>query len=356
LRIYRNGTTKGTIVTTGEQIVISQHTTADGLAAVQALVGAEAVKVVPMLDDGEALPPALAAACTVLLTDAAPANLREMRRLRWMQLSSAGYEHMAGLPLAEMGVTVTNASGVNDVPIVEWCLAMLLMFERDMRGLLAMQQQRGWNRLPKYQSELRGRRVGVIGYGSIGRELARACTCLGLDVWAMSRSPIGPRHGHYAVAGVGDPEGIIPSRTFSFAERDTFLAGLDYLVLTLPLSPATTGLIGERELRALPQHAVILNPSRGRLIDEDALLRALREGWIAGAALDTHFHYPLPPEHPLWSMPNVVLTPHISGSTGSRQFLPRLWDLFAQNLGRHLRGEPLLNVIAAADLGAGSHA
>ena len=335
-------------MTTGEQIVISQQITPEGLAAVRALVGDAALTVVPMLDDGEALPAELAAACTVLLA--------AMQRLRWMQLSSAGYEHIVGLPLPEMGVTVTNASGVNDVPIAEWCLAMLLLFERDLRGLLAMQQRRGWDRLPKYQSELRGRRVGVIGYGSIGREVARVCSSLGLDVWAMSRSPIGPRHGHYAVAGSGDAAGVIPTRRFLFAERDTFLAGLDYLILTLPLVPATTGLIGERELRALPDHAVLLNPSRGPLIDEPAIIRALTEGWIAGAALDTHFQYPLPPEHPLWAMPNVVLTPHISGSTGSRQFLPRLWDLFAQNLARHLAGEPLLNVIAAADLNAGSHA
>ena len=101
---------------------------------------------------------------------------------------------------------------------------------------------------------------------------------------------------------------------------------------------------------------MLLNPARGPLIDETALLAALREGWIAGAALDAHYHYPMPPEHPLWSMPNVILTPHISGSSAGRAFLPRVWELFAENLARYLAGRPLLNELSAdelASVGAG---
>jgi len=105
-----------------------------------------------------------------------------------------------------------------------------------------------------------------------------------------------------------------------------------------------------RELRALPPTAYLLNPARGPIVREAALIRALKEKWIAGAALDTHYQYPLPPEHPLWRFPNVILTPHISGSGSNPQFLARLWDLFAQNVVRFGKGEPLLNVLTPSEL------
>jgi phosphoglycerate dehydrogenase-like enzyme len=129
-----------------------------------------------------------------------------------------------------------------------------------------------------------------------------------------------------------------------------FLPHLDFLILTLPLTLATRGLIGERELRLMRPSAVLLNPARGPLVDEAALLAALREGWIAGAALDAHYCYPLPPEHPLWDMSNVILTPHISGSSAGREFLPRVWELFVENMARYLAGRPLLNELSAAEL------
>jgi phosphoglycerate dehydrogenase-like enzyme len=342
---------EGKHVSSSQHIVIAKDVLPDALATVKVLAGAQPVTVIPSFAGDESLAADLAASCTVLFADELPRNLGEMHNLRWLQLASAGYEHVSGLPLSEMGVRVSNASGVNDVPIAEWCLAMMISFERDIRGLLEMQKRRGWDRPPKYQSELRGRRVGLIGYGSIGREVARLCSCLGLEIWAMSRGSIGPRPNHYSVQGTGDPQGTIPSRIFRMGQMAEFLPHLDYLILTLPLAPSTTGLIGAEELRLLPPTAVLLNPSRGRLIDEGALVQALTEEWITGAALDTHFYYPLPPEHALWSLPNVILTPHISGSTGSRMCLPRLWELFAQNLGRFLSGEPLINEIAAMDLG-----
>src|SRR6202008_2815466 len=115
-------------------------------------------------------------------------------------------------------------------------------------------------------------------------------------------------------------------------------AGLDFLVLALPHTRQSEGMVGERELQALPRSAFVLNPARGPIIQEAALLRALREGWIAGAALDTHFAYPLPPEHPLWQFPNVILTPHISGSSLSPRYRERIWDIFLQNVDRFLAG------------------
>jgi len=115
----------------------------------------------------------------------------------------------------------------------------------------------------------------------------------------------------------------------------------------LPLNNSTRGLVTAEDLRKLPETSLLLNPARGPIIDEAGLLQALNEGWIAGAALDTHYHYPMPPEHPLWKMPNVIMTPHISGSTMGTHFPERVWDLFAQNVERVMRGDVPLNELAA---------
>ena len=309
----------------------------------------------PSLTPGE-WPPQLIRDATVLLCEVPPSNSSEMHSLEWIQLGSAGYEQLHGLPVAARGVRVTNASGATDVPSAEGCLTMMIMFERDFRRLLDNQRACAWDRDARFQSELRGRRAGIIGYGNIGREVGRVCRCLGLEVWAMDRTPIGPRPNRYAPPGTGDTEGVLPHRKFTTDRMPDFLPHLDYLILAMPRTMNTRGLIGERELRMLPPHAVLLNPARGPLVDEASLLTALREGWIAGAALDAHYHYPLPPEHPLWAMPNVILTPHISGSSAGRAFLPRVWELFAENLERYLAGRPLLNELhpdELASVGAG---
>src|SRR5262249_3591247 len=119
----------------------------------------------------------------------------------------------------------------------------------------------------------------------------------------------------------------------------------DYLVLALPHTRQSDGMFGEEQLRSLPRTAFVLNVARGPIIQEKALLRALTEGWIAGAALDTHFAYPLPPEHPLWRMPNVILTPHIAGADKSRAFPGRMAELFAENVTRYREGRALLNEV-----------
>lgn len=323
-----------------------------GLEQVRRLVGAQNVVVAPPFDDAGALPVELVRDCVVFFGELLPTNVADMPDLAWVQLGSAGFEQLQGFPLRERGVRVTNASGVNDVPIAEWCIAMMIMFERDVRGLLANQRAHVWDRSARFQSELRGRRVGIIGYGNIGREVGRACRCLGLEVWAMDQRPIGPRPNRYAPAGTGDPDGTVPQRTFLAGQMAEFLPHLDYLILAMPLTAQTRGIIGEKELRMMKPSAYLLNPARGPLIVEQALLQALREGWIAGAALDAHFHYPLPPDHPLWDMPNVIITPHVSGSSAGRQFLPRVWDLFVQNLGRFMRDEPLLNELSRDELAA----
>ena len=144
----------------------------------------------------------------------------------------------------------------------------------------------------------------------------------------------------------------MPDRVFTQGQELEFLSGLDFLILSMPLTSATRGLVGERELKALPRTAFLLNPARGPIIQEAALVRALEEKWIAGAALDTHYAYPLPPQHPLWRFPHVILTPHISGSSLSPHFAERLWDALVQNVSRVMAGQPLLNELSPAELNA----
>ncbi len=150
---------------------------------------------------------------------------------------------------------------------------------------------------------MRGCVVGLWGYGGFDRETARLAKTFGMIVHAMTRMGIKPRPHTYCQPGTGDPDGRLPDRVFVAGEERAFLAALDFLVLALPHTRQSDGMVDEDELRTLPRTAFVLNPARGPIIRATALLRALAEGWIAGAALDTHFTYPLPSEHPLWRFP-----------------------------------------------------
>jgi phosphoglycerate dehydrogenase-like enzyme len=287
----------------------------------------------------------------VLFCTFPPSNSADLRNLRWVQISSTGYSQLVGLDLVAHGVRATNARGCFDVPIGEWCAAMMVNLARDLRQMIRNQEQAVWDRSARFQREVRGLTVGLWGYGGLARETARLAKQMGLHVHVLTRSGrVEPRRLVYTVPGTGDPEGMLPDRVFGTGQELDFLAALDFLVLALPLTKATEGLIGERELRALPRSAYLLNPARGPIVHLDALLRALREGWIAGAALDTHYHYPMPPDHPLWQLPNVIFTPHIAGSSLSQRFRARLWDIFVTNAHRFVRGEPLLNALTPEEL------
>lgn len=330
----------------GENVLIARPIDADQLRAVRERLPDVTFECRDPLPPGTALPPEYLRDRTVLFADQCPANVDDMASLRWIQLGSAGYQQLAGCPLPS-GVRVSNASGVNDIPIAEWCLLMMFSFLRDYPAILRRQRDHQWDRDVQFQSELRGRRVGIFGYGNIGREVARLCRAVGLEVWALSRSPIGPRADRYQP---GDPADVVPDRSFTTDGLAEFLPHLDFLVLTAPLTDHTRGFFGAAELRLLPRHAVVLNPARAHIIDETALLQALRDGAIAGAGLDSHYREPMPADDPFWDAPRTVITPHVSGSTGSTHFATRLWELFSRNLDRFLAGEPLLNEIPPRDL------
>ena len=295
----------------------------------------------------ETLPAELLRGVHVLLCKFPPKNFDDLTDLELMQLSTVGYEHLRHLRLADRPVRVCNARGLFDTAIAEWNVAMMINLRRDLRGMLHNQDRAVWDRDARFAQEIRGQIVGLWGYGGIGRETARLAKAFGMTVYVLSRSGVGPRKDTYILPGAGDPEGVFPDCIFTPGQELDFLAALDYLILALPHTQRTTGLIGAHELKTLPRTAFVLNPSRGPIIDEQTLLTALREKWIAGAALDTHFAYPLPPEHPLWHMPNVLLTPHISGDDRSSAFPARMGDLFVRNVERYLAGQPLLNLVTA---------
>jgi phosphoglycerate dehydrogenase-like enzyme len=171
-----------------------------------------------------------------------------------------------------------------------------------------------------------------------------------MRVHVLARKGVEPAHDVYRVPGTGDPEGILPERVFVGGGEAEFFSSLDFLVLAMPLTPQTEGIVGEKELRSLRPSAYLLNPARGTLVQEKALLEVLREGLIAGAAIDTHYQYPLPPEHPLWGFSNVILTPHIAGSSLNPMFSRRIWEIFGANLERYLSGGTLLNELSEQQL------
>lgn len=306
--------------------------------------------ITPPVEAARPLEPERLRDADILFCSLPPTNFADLHGLKWIQLASTGYTQLFGLDLPSRGIRATNCRGCFDVPIAEWNLAMMVNLARDLRQMIRNQDAAVWDRSAVFQREIRGLTVGLWGYGGIGRETARLARQFGLRVHVLTRQGAGPRRNTYGVPGTGDPEGVLPDRVFRAGEELEFLGGLDFLVVALPLTKATEGLIGERELQALPRRAFVLNPARGPIIREEALLRALREKWIAGAALDTHYQYPMPPEHPLWLLPNVIFTPHISGSLLSPKFKPRLWEIFALNLARFERGEPLLNELTPGQL------
>jgi phosphoglycerate dehydrogenase-like enzyme len=279
-----------------------------------------------------------------------PENLSDMRALKLIQTPTAGHNQLHHLDLPAKGIRACNARGLFDVPIAEWNVAMIVNLARNLRQMIRNQGTGTWDRSACFQREIRGSIVGLWGYGGIGRETARVAKAMGLRVHVLCRKPVGPSGHIYRVPETGDPDGVLPDRAFLPGQEQEFLSNLDFLILAMPLTKTTRGIVGERELQSLPRSAFILNPARGPLIQEQALLKALESGWIAGAAIDTHYYYPMPANHPLWRFPNVIMTPHIAGSSKSTHFIDRSWEIFVSNVKSYLAREELLNELTPAQL------
>jgi phosphoglycerate dehydrogenase-like enzyme len=267
-------------------------------------------------------------------------------RLRWVQLDTSGVDHVRVSPLWETDVAVTTLNGVAPSNMAEFAVMMMLAFGHRLRLMVDLQRKKEW---PTYQerwdwfmpSELRGATVGIVGYGSIGREIGRVAHALGMRVLAVRRSGSAARET-YRIPGLAQAAGPEPDATYLPGQLGEMLPECDYVVLIVPYTPDSHHLIDEAALRAMKPSSVLINIARGGVVDETALITALREGWIAGAALDVFEEEPLPADHPLWTMPNVLISPHVAGFTP--HYHERVMGVFSENLRRFLDGRPLLNV------------
>jgi phosphoglycerate dehydrogenase-like enzyme len=251
--------------------------------------------------------------------------------LRWVHSATAGVERVLTPLAAERGLVITNARGVFSEPIAEYVLMMILAVIRRLPQLLELQRERTWQ--PLVASEMREVTIGIVGFGSIGREVARLALEFGSRVVATRQT----------VAGTDVDAGVDGVQMLPQERLTDLLSTSNFVVLALPLTPQTEELFNAELLAQMKPGAWLINVARGRLVDERALIRALREGRMGGAVLDTLVDEPLPATSPLYDLPNVIITPHTSWSSG--RVLDRSIELFCDNLRRYSAGEPLLNVV-----------
>ncbi len=248
-------------------------------------------------------------------------------RLRWVQGTSAGIgEFLRRTGLIEHDILFTTAGGVHGAPLAEFVILSLLYFHRDVPRLQRMQRTHHWERYTN--RELAGRRALVVGLGAVGRTIAKRLAALGLEVWGARRAVAAPL-----------PEGV--TRVVPLADLASVLGEIDALILACPLTPETKELIGAAELAALPKGALLVNVARGPVVDEQALIEALRNEHLGGAALDVAEVEPLPKGSPLWDLPNVLISPHSASTVHAEN--ARIVDIFLDNLRRYLAGEALVN-------------
>ncbi|MBA2342586.1 MAG: D-2-hydroxyacid dehydrogenase [Thermoleophilaceae bacterium] len=247
-----------------------------------------------------------------------------MPSLRWIHSTGAGIDSFASRELVERGVIVTNSAGVYAPAMAEYAIAGMVAIARDLRRLIAQQEQGLWKHEPVSGAELYGKRVGIIGFGATGRYLAAVCKALGMEVWATKRTPM---------LTEGEPvDRLLPPDGLH-----ELLGASDYVVVAASLNSTTRHLLGDAEFQALKPGAGLVNVARGGLVDQDALLAALDDGRVGGAVLDVVVPQPLPSESPLWAHPRVIVTSHISG--GSPEGWARSMDLFRRNLPLYIDGD-----------------
>lgn len=252
--------------------------------------------------------------------------------LQWIQVISAGVERMPLRALEQQGVIVTNARGIHRTPMAEYTLGLMLDHSRRFQAFFAQQREQLWDRSPRID-ELAGKTLGILGAGAIGSEIARKAKVFDMHIMGLNQS--------------GKVEPYF-DQMYTLQGLDHMLSTSDYLVIILPLTPQTQQLIGERELRLLKSSAVLINIARGAIVDENALVKALRERWIEAAYLDVFIEEPLPSNHLFWTLDNCWITPHISGR--SPHYMNRALAIFEQNLEHYMSGQKpqMINLVSAA--------
>ena len=260
-------------------------------------------------------------------------------------MSSAGVDYLADSAPWTRGITVTNARGVYAVPMAEYVMTAVLSASQRVEERRQLQESRKWpESFIDYEIHgVRGKTMVIIGYGAVGRETARVASAFGMRIMAVKADPTASTSATFHEPGTGDPEGILPERIVGVDALDSLLPDADYVVVAAPLTPGSRHLLDARRLRLLAGGTWVINVARGAVIEEAALIEVLSEQRIGGAWLDVFSYEPLPDTSRLWSLPNTVVTPHLSG--GNRESLSVLTDLCCENLRRYVAGDDLLNVV-----------
>lgn len=282
----------------------------------------------------------------VLFTIPLPESMEIVPRLKWVQLLSAGYEHIRGHPIEDTTIDVTNSSGIHGIPIAEYVLASMMVLSRKLNHIYSeADNQSLWEPFRFVGQELYGATIGIIGIGSIGREIARLARAFGMRVIGVDKRSSDPFHmpGRYLEERqpnmIRKDDQNVEIRPVD--QLNWLLQESDFVVLAVPHTEETFHLINKDTLKLMKPSAYLINPARGALIDDVALIEALDAGLIAGAALDAFETEPLASDHGYYHNPNVLVTPHMAGHTD--RLFDRCVDVFCENLRRYLNDEPLLN-------------
>ncbi|KAF7560155.1 hypothetical protein G7046_g3993 [Stylonectria norvegica] len=288
---------------------------------------------------------------TALLTSTYLPTKEEAPKLQYVQLTSAGANHLTKKPLfVGTRIPFCTANGVHGPQISEWVITTFLAFQHHIYAYLAQQQEGKWKRSTELTDDAVGKRVGILGYGSIGRQVARVATAMGMNIHAYTlhprTTPESRKDDSYTPPGLGDPDGVFPIKWFSGGSaeeiHDFLSSDLDLLVVAVPLTEKTQNLISKAEFQALSsKKTFVSNIARGPIVNTDDLIDALESGLIRGAAIDVTDPEPLPDGHPLWSAKNLFITPHISGQ--STAYTERVLKITQANLERLSEGKKFIN-------------
>ncbi len=263
----------------------------------------------------------------VLLTTRFPvAALEHAPCLRWIHVTTAGVDYLVGATARLKNVIVTNTRGIHADIVADYVFGVMLLHQWNFADFRRSQTLRTWTH--RVTTPLSGKTIGIIGLGHVGTALAERANHFGMTTLGLRRT--------------AEPSSFV-ARLFTRDELGDMLARCDFLVLVVPLTAETRSMLGEREFSCMKPASYLINVARGEVVDETALVNALRRGTIAGAALDVFGQEPLPPQNPLWGLDNVLLTPHVAGE--AHDYLERVGGVFAENLGRWRRGDALRFVV-----------
>ncbi|KIW87747.1 uncharacterized protein Z519_11721 [Cladophialophora bantiana CBS 173.52] len=313
----------------------------------------------------KSVPQELWRSATILITlSALPERPEDAPNLKLIHLFSAGVDHYITHPIfTDSDIAITTSSGIHGPPITEWIVMTTLIASRHYATEYEWQKQHHWGTERKMLTagtDWVGKTVGIAGYGSIGRQAARVFSALGANVHAYTAGPRSTPASRtdtgYIIPGTGDPDGTIPRAWYSGTSKASLHAflssGLDALIIALPLTPSTRHMFSKAEFDILGRTSLpnkkarscfVINVARGALLDQPALVAALNNDVLLGAALDVTDPEPLPKDDPLWDAKNVIITPHISGL--GTEYSQRAYDVFMVNWARREKGEKMFNLV-----------